>query len=632
MSSATDPAADRHADEDAETTFGVLGLTYDDVLLLPGETDVIPSEVDTTTRLTRELSMRVPLVSSAMDTVTESRMAIAMARQGGIGILHRNLSIEDQAYQVDLVKRTQTGMISRPVTIGPKATLEELDERCGQYRVSGLPVVDDDQTLLGMITNRDLRFVSVTEWATTLVADVMTPLPLITAPVGISREDATAILRQHKRERLPLVDDQGRLAGLITVKDFVRSEQYPHASKDADGRLLVGAAIGYFGDSWERATTLVEAGVDVLVPDVANGHARLMLDMIARLKTDPATRHVQVLGGNVATRRGAQALVDAGADGVKVGVGPGSICTTRVVAGVGVPQVTAIFEAAKACRPAGVPLVGDGGLQYSGDIAKALVAGADTVMVGGLLAGCDESPAAWCSSAGSSTRPTGDGLDRRDGLARQAVLLQGPVLPGRRAVRRDDRPGGHRGAGALPRAAAGRRAPAGRRAAPVDVLPGRAHRPRAQGAGPLRADHLRRAQGEPPARHPDDRRGAELREPVMAEVEIGIGKSGRRAYGFDDIAIVPSRRTRDPEDVSIAWEIDAYRFELPLVASAMDGVVSPSVAIRLGQLGGLGVLNLEGLWTRYDDPEPLLTEMLSCPRTSRPARMQEIYSEPIKPT
>jgi IMP dehydrogenase len=235
MSSAEDPAADRDA---FDATFGVLGLTYDDVLLLPGETDVIPSEVDTTTRLTREISLRVPLVSSAMDTVTESRMAIGMARQGGIGILHRNLSIDDQAYQVDLVKRTQTGMISNPVSIGPKATLEELDERCGQYRVSGLPVVDDDGTLLGMITNRDLRFVSVTEWATTLVADVMTPLPLITAPVGISREDATAILRQHKRERLPLVDASGKLAGLITVKDFVRSEQYPHASKDADGRLL----------------------------------------------------------------------------------------------------------------------------------------------------------------------------------------------------------------------------------------------------------------------------------------------------------------------------------------------------------------------------------------------------------
>ena len=375
-----------------DATFAPLGLTYDDVLLLPGETDVIPSEVDTTTRLTRELSLRVPLLSSAMDTVTESRMAIAMARQGGIGILHRNLSIEDQAYQVDLVKRTQTGMVSRPVTIGPKATLEELDERCGEYRVSGLPVVDEDQTLLGIITNRDLRFVSVTEWATTLVADVMTPMPLITAPVGISREDATAILRQHKRERLPIVDAQGRLAGLITVKDFVRSEQYPHASKDADGRLLVGAAVGYFGDSWERATTLIEAGVDVLVPDVANGHARLMLDMIQRLKKDPATAHVQVLAGNIATRAGAQALVDAGADGVKAGVGPGSICTTRVVAGVGVPQVTAIVEAAKACRSAGVPLVADGGLQYSGDIAKALVAGADTVMVGSLLAGCDESP------------------------------------------------------------------------------------------------------------------------------------------------------------------------------------------------------------------------------------------------
>jgi IMP dehydrogenase len=388
-SSEDELAADREA---YEAKFPLLGLTYDDVLLLPGETDVIPSEVDTTTRLTREISLRVPLVSSAMDTVTESRMAIAMARQGGIGILHRNLSIEDQAYQVDLVKRTQTGMISNPVTIGPKATLEDLDQRCGQYRVSGLPVVDDDGALLGIITNRDLRFVPVAEWGSTHVADVMTPMPLVTAPVGISREDATTILRKHKRERLPIVDAQGRLAGLITVKDFVKSEQFPDASNDDQGRLLVGAAIGYFGDAWERATTLVEAGVDVLVPDVANGHARLMLDMIAKLKKDPATRHVQVLAGNIATRQGAQALVDAGADGVKAGVGPGSICTTRVVAGVGVPQVTAIFEASRACRPAGVPVVGDGGLQYSGDIAKALVAGADTVMLGSLLAGCDESP------------------------------------------------------------------------------------------------------------------------------------------------------------------------------------------------------------------------------------------------
>ncbi len=386
--SGIDPA-DREA---YDAKFGRLGLTYDDVLLLPGETDVVPSEVDTSSRLTREITLRVPLVSSAMDTVTESRMAIAMARQGGLGILHRNLSIEDQAYQVDLVKRTQTGRITNPVTIGPKATLEELDARCGQYRVSGLPVIDDDSTLIGMITNRDLRFVPVAEWATTHVADVMTPLPLVTAPLDISHEDATAILRQHKRERLPLVDEQGRLAGLITVKDFVKSEQFPHASKDGQGRLMVGAAIGYFGDAWERATTLVDAGVDVLVADTAHGHVRLLLEMVARLKKDPATKHIQVIGGNVATRAGAQAFVDAGADAVKVGVGPGSICTTRVVTGVGAPQVTAVYDAWRACQPAGIPVIADGGLQYSGDIAKAIVAGAETVMVGSLLAGCDESP------------------------------------------------------------------------------------------------------------------------------------------------------------------------------------------------------------------------------------------------
>ena len=327
-----------------------------------------------------------------MDTVTEARMAIAMARQGGIGILHRNLSIADQAYQVDLVKRTQTGMISNPVTIGPDATLEDLDARCGEYRVSGLPVVDADNILIGIITNRDLRFTPVAQWSTTLVRDVMTPMPLVTAPVGISREDATLLLRQHKRERLPIVDAEGRLAGLITVKDFVKSEQFPNASNDADGRLLVGAAIGYFGDAWERATTLIDAGVDVLVADTAHGHVRMLVEMVARLKSDPATKHVQVIGGNVATREGAQAFVDAGADAVKVGVGPGAICTTRVVTGVGAPQVTAVHDASLACRPAGVPVIADGGLKYSGDIAKALVAGADAVMMGSLLAGCEESP------------------------------------------------------------------------------------------------------------------------------------------------------------------------------------------------------------------------------------------------
>jgi IMP dehydrogenase len=372
--------------------FGMVGLTYDDVLLLPEATDVIPSEVDTTSRLTRQISVAIPLVSAAMDTVTEARMAIAMARQGGLGVLHRNLPIANQARQVDLVKRSESGMVSDPVTVGPDATLAELDALCSRYRVSGLPVVEEGDRLVGIITNRDLRFVARADFESLRVRDVMTVQPLITGPVGINRKDAAALLAKHKVEKLPLVDDAGRLAGLITVKDFVKSEQYPSATKDGEGRLMVGAAVGFFGDAWDRVTALVEASVDVLVVDTANGQARLMLDMVRRLKSDPATRHVQVVGGNIATREGAQALVDAGVDGVKVGVGPGSICTTRVVAGVGMPQITAIHQAALACRPAGVPVIGDGGLQFSGDIAKALVAGADTVMIGGLLAGCDESP------------------------------------------------------------------------------------------------------------------------------------------------------------------------------------------------------------------------------------------------
>ncbi len=372
--------------------FATLGLTFDDVLLLPGETDLAPGDIDTSSRLTTHIEVRTPLVSSAMDTVTEARMAIAMAREGGIGVLHRNLSIQDQAGQVDLVKRSESGMITNPVTIGPDVTLERLDELCGRYRVSGLPVVDDDRVLLGIITNRDLRFVPAREWRARLVREVMTPMPLVTAPVGITSDDAAALLAKHKIEKLPLIDEFDHLTGLITVKDFVKSEQHPDATKDTGGRLMVGAAIGYFGEAWERATALVEAGVDVLVADTAHGHVRVMLDMVRRLKSDPVTRHVQLIGGNVATRAGAQAFIDAGVDAVKVGVGPGSICTTRIVAGVGAPQVTAIHEAALACRPAGVPLIGDGGLQYSGDIAKALAAGADTVMLGSLLAGCDESP------------------------------------------------------------------------------------------------------------------------------------------------------------------------------------------------------------------------------------------------
>ncbi len=374
--------------------FAPTGLTYDDVLLLPGLTDIIPSEVDTTSRLTAGgISLATPLLSAAMDTVTEAEMAIAMARQGGVGILHRNLSIEDQTQQVRRVKRSESGMVSDPVTVGPDASISQLDELCGHYKVSGLPVVDGGGNLLGIITNRDLRFVPPERWDALTVGECMTPRErLITGSAGISREDAKALLAEHRIEKLPLIDDAGRLTGLITVKDFVKTEQYPLATKDGEGRLVVGAAVGYWGDTWERAGALAEAGADVIVVDTANGGAALALEMIARLKHDPVFAEVQIVGGNVATREGAQALIDAGVDAVKVGVGPGSICTTRVVAGVGVPQVTAVYEAARACTPAGVPLIADGGLQYSGDIAKALVAGADTVMLGSLLAGCTESP------------------------------------------------------------------------------------------------------------------------------------------------------------------------------------------------------------------------------------------------
>ncbi len=377
---------------DQPDPFGFIGLTYDDVMLLPGHTDVIPSEAETTTRLSRRITLAAPLLSSAMDTVTESRMAIAIARQGGIGVLHRNLSIADQAGQVDLVKRSESGMITNPVVTTPGATVAEVDALCGQFRISGLPVVDADGRLVGIISNRDMRFVSPFEKATTYVRDVMTRMPLITAPEGIDPDDAVAIFAQHKIEKLPLVDASGRLRGLITVKDFEKTEKYPNATKDDSGRLRVAAAIGFFGDAWERAMTLIDAGVDALVVDTANGDSAGTIDIIRRLKSDPLAAHVDIIGGNVATRGGAQALVDAGADAIKVGVGPGSICTTRVVAGVGVPQVTAVYEASLAARETGIPVIADGGLQYSGDIAKALVAGADTVMLGSLLAGCDESP------------------------------------------------------------------------------------------------------------------------------------------------------------------------------------------------------------------------------------------------
>src|ERR1700749_3774945 len=336
--------------------FAPPGLTFDDVLLLPAASDVLPAEADTSTRITPRISLKMPLVSSAMDTVTEARMAVAMARNGGGGVLHRNLAIEDQAQQVDVVKRSEAGMITDPVTTTPDATVGDVDRICGRYRISGLPVTDETGILLGIVTNRDIRFETD---RSRRVSEVMTRMPLVTAPVGVAPEQALALLQRNKVEKLPLIDDSGRLRGLITVKDFAKSEEYPLATKDPGGRLVVGAAIGVGEDAKARAQALIDAGVDFLIVDTAHGH---------------------------------QALIDVGADGVKVGVGPGSICTTRVVAGVGVPQVTAIYEAAKAARPAGIPVIGDGGLQYSGDIAKAIAAGADTVMLGSLLAGCEESP------------------------------------------------------------------------------------------------------------------------------------------------------------------------------------------------------------------------------------------------
>jgi IMP dehydrogenase len=370
----------------SDEKFGPPALTFDDVLLLPAHSTIMPGEADITARLTPRLSLRIPIVSAAMDTVTEARMAIAMARQGGAGVLHRNMSIEEQAQQVDMVKRSEAGMITNPVTCGPDATLAEVEELCGRFRISGVPVTDADGILVGIVTNRDIRFESDHRRR---VAEIMTPMPLVTAPVGVDRADALLLLSTNKVEKLPLVDHAGRLRGLITVKDFTKSEQFPNATKDGEGRLVVGAAVGVGEDAKRRAHALIESGVDFLVVDSSHGHARGVIDMVAQVK---ANSRAEVIGGNVATRAGAQALIDAGADAVKVGVGPGAICTTRVVTGVGVPQITAIYQASLAARPAGVPVIGDGGIQYSGDIAKAIAAGADTVMLGKLLAGCEEGP------------------------------------------------------------------------------------------------------------------------------------------------------------------------------------------------------------------------------------------------
>ncbi|ART22012.1 IMP dehydrogenase [Corynebacterium striatum] len=364
------------------------GLTFDDVLLLPAESNIVPSEVDTSAQFTRNIRLGVPLASAAMDTVTEARMAIAMARQGGIGVLHRNLSTEDQATQVEIVKRSESGMVTDPVTASPDMTIQEVDELCARFRISGLPVVDANGTLVGICTNRDMRFEP--DFGRK-VSEIMTPMPLVVAKEGVAKEEALALLSSNKVEKLPIVDGDNKLVGLITVKDFVKTEQFPNSSKDSSGRLLVAAGIGTGEESYARAGALVDAGVDVLVVDSAHAHNNRVLEMVSRVQKDFGSK-IDVVGGNLATREAAKAMIEAGADAIKVGIGPGSICTTRVVAGVGAPQITAIMEAAAVAGPAGVPVIGDGGMQYSGDVAKALAAGADTVMLGSMFAGTTEAP------------------------------------------------------------------------------------------------------------------------------------------------------------------------------------------------------------------------------------------------
>jgi len=369
-----------------QNKFKPQGLTFDDVLLIPAESNVLPADIDLHTQLTKKIRLNIPVMSAAMDTVTESRMAIAIAREGGIGIIHKNMSIAQQAEQVDLVKRSENGVITNPFWLAPGHTLAEADELMAKYRISGVPICDNGK-LIGIITNRDMKFETD---MSQLIDNVMTKENLVTAPEGTTLMEAKEILRRHKIEKLPIVDDEFRLKGLITIKDIEKAEVYPNSARDEKGRLLVGAAIGVTADVLDRARALMEAGADVLVLDSAHGHSQGIIDCVKRIKA--LYPDLQLIAGNVATAEGTRALIEAGADCVKVGIGPGSICTTRVVAGIGVPQVTAVYEAAMAAAEYGVPVIADGGIKYSGDIVKAIAAGASVVMLGSLLAGCEEAP------------------------------------------------------------------------------------------------------------------------------------------------------------------------------------------------------------------------------------------------
>jgi len=364
-------------------------LTFDDVLVIPGYSEILPVETDLTAHLTRNIQLNIPIISAAMDTVNEARLAIALAREGGIGILHRNMSPELQATEVDKVKRSQSGMIADPITLPPDATLQQAEDIMSTYKISGVPIVDEENKLVGILTNRDIRFVEPSDYRLP-VSRFMTGQPLVTAQVGISREQAKTLLQKHRIEKLPLVDEAGHIKGLLTVKDIQKERDYPNSARDARGRLLVGAAVGVGADLEERAGKLIEAGVDVLVLDTAHGHSKGVIQAIRRLHQN--WPEFPIIAGNVVTAEGTKALIEAGAAGVKVGIGAGSICTTRVIAGAGIPQMSAIYACAHAAYPFRVPIIADGGIKFSGDIVKAIIAGADTVMLGSLLAGLEESP------------------------------------------------------------------------------------------------------------------------------------------------------------------------------------------------------------------------------------------------
>ena len=370
-----------------QSLYAYEGITFDDVLLIPAESNVLPREVSIASKLTRKITLQTPMVSAAMDTVTEARMAIAMARIGGIGFLHKNMTIEDQAMQVRKVKRSESGLIIDPITLPPHATIGEAQALMQENKIGGIPIVDEKQHLIGILTNRDLRFEKNSE---KLVQEAMSTDNMVTAPEGTNLKQAESILQEHKIEKLPVVDEEGALTGLITYKDILRVKNYPNASKDGYGRLLVGAAVGVTPDVKDRIQALIDVGVDVVCVDTAHGHSAGVIQVVKDLRK--SFPDLQLIAGNVATKEGSQALIDAGVDAVKVGVGPGSICTTRVVAGVGVPQLSAIHEAAKACKAAGIPLIADGGIRYTGDIVKAIAGGASTVMAGSIFAGSEESP------------------------------------------------------------------------------------------------------------------------------------------------------------------------------------------------------------------------------------------------